>query len=276
MSDMPRPAQPLISRDKVIRASLRIIDEEGLGAFSLLRLARELSVRGPSLYHHFDDKAEILRAVARAVVLETRLPAPDQGMTWIEWLVALCLSVREAVLRHRKAAPLLLEFMPRNVLTGVYDANAQFLTDLGVPAGNLVLVIDGLDKLTLGSIMSETAKDPEQGGQIFASVSPGAEPTLAAALDANTRDATELFAESIRSFLRGAVPEVPPGTPAPSAVFAAAIRARRQAATAGSGYPLAPLAGGRSVMASTGQSRMARRTRGSRSGATSGAPASDA
>lgn len=232
MTGMPRPAQPLISRDKVIRASLRIIDEEGLAALSLLRLARELSVRGPSLYHHFDDKAEILRAVARAIVLETRLPDPDPGITWIEWLVALCLSFREAVLRHTNAAPLLLEFMPRNVLTGIYDANAQFLTDLGVPAGNLVLVIDGLDKLTLGSIMSETVKGMEQGGQIFASVNPGTEPTLAAAVQVNKRDATELFAESIRSFLRGAVPEVPPGTPALPTAFAAAIQARRQATTA--------------------------------------------
>jgi AcrR family transcriptional regulator len=47
----------------VFQTSLRIIDEEDLGALSLLRLARELNVRGPSLYYHFDDKAEILRAV---------------------------------------------------------------------------------------------------------------------------------------------------------------------------------------------------------------------
>ncbi|MGA2830616.1 MAG: TetR family transcriptional regulator [Streptosporangiaceae bacterium] len=229
---MPRPAQPPISHDNVVQTSLRIIDEEGLGALSLLRLASELNVRGPSLYHHFDDKAEILRAVARAIVLETQLPDPDLGITWIEWLVALCLSFRDAVLRHRNAAPLLLEFMPRNVLTGVYEANAQFLTELGVPAANLVLVIDGLDKLTLGAIMSEAIKNPEQGAQIFASVDPGAEPTLAVAMKANTRDATELFAESIRGFLRGAVPEVPPGTPAPAAVFAAGIRGRRPATTA--------------------------------------------
>jgi TetR/AcrR family tetracycline transcriptional repressor len=112
MSLCHAPRSPLISHDNVVQASLRIIDEERLSALSLLRLARELNVRGPSLYHHFDDKVEILRAVARATVLETQLPDPYPGMTWIEWLVALCLSFREAVLRHRNAAPLLLEFMP--------------------------------------------------------------------------------------------------------------------------------------------------------------------
>ena len=42
---------------------------------------------------------------------------------------------------------------------------------------------------------------------------------LAGALAANTRTAEELFADSIRSFLRGAVPEVPPDAPAPRALL---------------------------------------------------------
>jgi len=43
---------------------------------------------------------------------------------------------------------------------------------------------------------------------------------LAEALAANTRTAEELFADSIRSFLRGAIPEVAPDTPAPRALIA--------------------------------------------------------
>ncbi|HEU5388376.1 MAG TPA: hypothetical protein VFV73_20970 [Streptosporangiaceae bacterium] len=43
---------------------------------------------------------------------------------------------------------------------------------------------------------------------------------LAEALAANTRTAEELFADSIRSFLRGAIPEVPPDAPAPRALIA--------------------------------------------------------
>src|ERR1700759_527154 len=74
MESMPRPASPLISHDAVVEASLLIIDREGLDAFSLPRLARELNVAAPSLYHHFADRADILRTVARAIVLATRLP----------------------------------------------------------------------------------------------------------------------------------------------------------------------------------------------------------
>jgi AcrR family transcriptional regulator len=61
---MSRPRQPLISRAGAVAAAIEIIDTEGLNALSLPRLARHLNVRAPSLYHHFDDKSEILGAVA--------------------------------------------------------------------------------------------------------------------------------------------------------------------------------------------------------------------
>jgi hypothetical protein len=55
---------------------------------------------------------------------------------------------------------------------------------------------------------------------VFANVDAATEPMLAGALAANTRTAEQLFADSIRSFLRGAVPEVPPDAPAPRALIA--------------------------------------------------------
>jgi AcrR family transcriptional regulator len=216
MDAMPRPAKPLIRYDSVVEASLRIIDTEGLEAFSLPRLARELNVRAPSLYHHFEDKAEILRAVARAIVLETRLPDEGSVPNWIEWFVALSLSFRETVLRHRNAAPVLLRFMPRDVLIRTYDNSARFLAEVGVPADQRVLLLDGMDKLTLGAAIIEAAKSPQEGGEIFANVDATTEPTLAEAVALNRRSAAELFAESIRSFLRGAAPAVAADAPAPS------------------------------------------------------------
>jgi TetR/AcrR family transcriptional regulator, tetracycline repressor protein len=88
-----------------------------------------------------------------------------------------------------------------------------------VPTDRRILVIDGLDTITLGASLAGAAKSPARAGQVFANVDAGAEPMLAGALAANTRTAEELFADSIRSFLRGAVPEVPPGAPAPRALL---------------------------------------------------------
>ena len=40
----------MINKEKVAATALRLIDEEGLDALSMDRLAQEMAVRGPSLY----------------------------------------------------------------------------------------------------------------------------------------------------------------------------------------------------------------------------------
>jgi len=224
---MPRPSSPLISHEAVVEASLRIVDREGLDAFSLPRLARELNVQAPSLYHHFADRADILRTVARAIVLQTRLPDPAACASWVDWFVGISSAFRRVVLSHRNAAPILLEFMPRDLLTQNYELCARILAEIGVPPDQRIGVIDGLDTLTLGASLAEAAKSPAQAGQVFANVDADTEPMLAAALAVNTRTAEELFADSIRSFLAGAVPDVPADAPVPRALIARYTESRR-------------------------------------------------
>jgi AcrR family transcriptional regulator len=217
---MPRPASPLISHDAVVEASLRIIDSDGLDAFSLPRLARELNVAAPSLYHHFADRADILRTVARAIVLETRLPDPATCASWVDWFVGISLAFRRAVLSHRNAAPVLLQFMPRDLLVRNYEIGVQVLAQLGVPPGQRIGVIDGLDTLTLGASLAAAAKSPAQAGQVFPSADPDTAPMLAQEIADNRRTAEELFADSVRSFLAGAVPDVPRDAPLPRGLLA--------------------------------------------------------
>jgi AcrR family transcriptional regulator len=212
---MARPVSPLISHDAVVEASLRIIDDEGLDAFSLPRLARDLNVAAPSLYHHFADRADILRTVARAIVLETRLPDPATCASWVDWFVGISLAFRRAVLSHRNAAPILLQFMPRDLLVRNYEVGVQVLAELGVPPGRRIGVIDGLDTLTLGASLAAAAKSPAQAGQVFASADPDTEPMLAQEIACNRLTAEDLFADSVRSFLAGAVPYVPLDSPVP-------------------------------------------------------------
>lgn len=202
---MPRPTPPSLNRHVVVTAALALIDENGLDAFSLPRLAAELRVRTPSLYHHFSDRAELMAAIAREIALQARLPRTRSVDRWMEWFVELGLNFRRAVLRHRNAAPVLLQYLPRDVLSRSYEDSARFLTEAGVPLQLHVLILDGLDKLTLGAALTEAARRPTQRARIFANVDPDEEPTLTSALEANPYSAEEIYAESIRCFLRGAI-----------------------------------------------------------------------
>ncbi|NKQ56757.1 TetR family transcriptional regulator [Amycolatopsis sp. K13G38] len=200
---MPRPSQPLLSHEGVVTAAVKIIDTEGLDALSLPRLARELNVRAPSIYYHFANKEEILEAVARAIVLETPRPRDRSPENWIEYFVTQSLNFRRTILNHAKAAPILLRYPPRDVLARVYDRSAAFLIEVGVPDELHVLILDGLDKLTLGAALTEAMKKPRDRSKIFPHADPEEEPNLARALKANTRSPEELWAESVRTFLRG-------------------------------------------------------------------------
>jgi AcrR family transcriptional regulator len=202
---MGRPRRPLIDRESAVTAALRIIDEEGLEAFSLPRLGRELGVQAPSLYHHFQDKDEILTEVASAITRETVVPRRPDPENWPEWFVAFSLNVRATVLAHRNAAVLLLQYLPREQLTVLYNQSAIFLEDCGVPRRLHVQIIDGLETLTLGAAVTEAIRKTASRRVVFPNVDPAREPALAAALKANTYTQKALFEEMIRSFLRGVV-----------------------------------------------------------------------
>jgi TetR/AcrR family transcriptional regulator, tetracycline repressor protein len=200
---MPRPTTPLLSREGIVTAALRIIERDGFEAFSLPRLGEELHVRTPSLYYHYRDRAELLAEVARAMVRATRLPTLDPALGWEEWFVQLAVNFRQAVLQQRRAAPVLLRFLPRDVMVALYE-DAAVLLDRGeqVPPERRVLLLDGLEKLTLGTIMIDSLR-PEDQTEVFATVDPEEHPRLADAVRANPFAEDELFEQAARAFVRG-------------------------------------------------------------------------
>ena len=70
-----RSREPL-TRDRVIEAALMVMDEEGLEAVSMRRVAREVGVEAMSLYHHVEDKEDLLDGICEHVMSEFDFPEP--------------------------------------------------------------------------------------------------------------------------------------------------------------------------------------------------------
>jgi AcrR family transcriptional regulator len=51
-------------REELVEASVRLIEDEGIGAVSLRRVAREAGVSPGAPYHHFPDRAALLSAIS--------------------------------------------------------------------------------------------------------------------------------------------------------------------------------------------------------------------
>ena len=76
-----RNREPL-TRDRVIEAALRVMDEEGLEAVSMRRVAREVGVEAMSLYHHIEDKEDLLDGICEHIMAGFEFP--DLGDDWVE------------------------------------------------------------------------------------------------------------------------------------------------------------------------------------------------
>ena len=76
-----RSREPL-TRERVVDAALRVMDAEGLEAVTMRRIAREVGVEAMSLYHHVEDKEDLLDGVCERVMSEFRFPEPTDD--WAE------------------------------------------------------------------------------------------------------------------------------------------------------------------------------------------------
>ncbi|WP_246361199.1 TetR/AcrR family transcriptional regulator [Haloechinothrix aidingensis] len=191
-----------MSREAVVATAVRVIDSEGLAACSLPRLARELSVKAPSLYHHFDDRADIMAEVARYIVWQTPIPKEQTG-DWIEWFVELAVNFRRTILDHPNAAQILLEYVPRDVLSTLYDNAARRLQEANVPSHLHVMILDGVEALCLGSGLTQAMRKSGGRSQIFPAVNHDQSALAAAVTASHWTTAEEVFAEVLRNFLRG-------------------------------------------------------------------------
>jgi TetR/AcrR family transcriptional regulator, tetracycline repressor protein len=71
-----------LTRERVIDAALRVMDDEGLEAVTMRRIAREVGVEAMSLYHHVEDKEDLLDGICERVMSEFRFPEPTSD--WAE------------------------------------------------------------------------------------------------------------------------------------------------------------------------------------------------
>lgn len=71
-----RAPRGTLTADRILDAAIRIIDDEGIDALTMARLAAELDVKPMSLYTHYRDKGAILRAAT--TVLFDRVEVPPR------------------------------------------------------------------------------------------------------------------------------------------------------------------------------------------------------
>lgn len=102
--DHSSPRLPL-SRDRIVRAAVLLVDRRGLRALTMRGLGAELGVEAMSLYKHVANKDEILDGVVELVLSEIEVPLP--GSPWRDAMHRRAASARHVLLQHSWAIGLL-------------------------------------------------------------------------------------------------------------------------------------------------------------------------
>ncbi|WP_404789517.1 TetR/AcrR family transcriptional regulator C-terminal domain-containing protein [Altericista sp. CCNU0014] len=123
------PPAPL-SRERVLRAAIRLADEEGFEALSMRKLAQALGVQAMSLYNHVANKDDLLDGIVDSVVAEIEVPSLAAG--WKTAMRRRATSARAVLLRHPWATmPLVSRVNVGPAMLRYVDATLGCLVEAG-------------------------------------------------------------------------------------------------------------------------------------------------
>lgn len=103
----PARPRPVLTRDRVLRAALALIDAEGVEALSMRRLGRALDRDPMRLYRHAPSKDALLDGVVELVLTDLRVPEVVDG-DWETALRTTAHAFRDLAVAHPHVVPLLI------------------------------------------------------------------------------------------------------------------------------------------------------------------------
>nr|WP_042178007.1 TetR/AcrR family transcriptional regulator C-terminal domain-containing protein [Kibdelosporangium sp. MJ126-NF4]CEL12911.1 Transcriptional regulator, TetR family [Kibdelosporangium sp. MJ126-NF4]CTQ98596.1 Transcriptional regulator, TetR family [Kibdelosporangium sp. MJ126-NF4] len=164
---MPRPKNPLITRDRIMRTALRIVDEHGPDALSTNRIAAELGVKGPSLYNHVSGRAEIIDGMRELLLADMDFSATDLR-PWTAAFHRLARSYRAAFAAHPRVVPLLTaQPIQSPVVLAAYEQAFDILRGEGWPDDELLPMVRAMEYLAIGSVLDHAVGTPGQAERAF-------------------------------------------------------------------------------------------------------------
>ncbi|GHO72640.1 TetR family transcriptional regulator [Ktedonobacter sp. SOSP1-85] len=101
---MTKSGEPL-TRQRVLEAALRLLDQEGLEGFSMRKLGTLLGVEAMSLYNHVENKRAVFDGVIELLIIQAPLPLqPDATPREELWTFAH--AFRDVLRAHPRVLPL--------------------------------------------------------------------------------------------------------------------------------------------------------------------------
>ena len=145
-----RPVPVPLSRERIVRAAIRLADADGLEAVSLRKVAAALDAGPMRLYGYIATKEELLDLMVDAVYGEIR----PTGVGWREVLRSFAETTRQAAQQHEWLADLLggrPQLGPNTLASG----EAVLAAMTGVDLDTVVPAIGAVTAYVIGAVRRE-------------------------------------------------------------------------------------------------------------------------
>jgi AcrR family transcriptional regulator len=177
-----RPGRGL-SLDRIVTATLELVDEQGIGAATMRAVASRLGVRSMSLYRYVEDRDELIDAVVERIVNELGDDPevqlrPVEG--WRPYLTRMAHGVRRYARAHPHAFPLVATRPPGAPWVNPplrslrwVESMLSGLADEGFTDEQVLFTYRTFNSFLLGYLLLETSamalQDPKPGDGSFTS-----------------------------------------------------------------------------------------------------------
>ncbi len=155
-----------INREMVVRAGLKLLNEEGLEQLTLRRLGVELNVQAATIYWHFKSKEDLIDEMATTVLVEgaAKLLPSRRSTDWKVWAGTFGEGLRKTLLAYRDGARMVSATRLTNLdhLKTTEKIGNQ-LVDAGFSIRAAVVLLSTIHNYTLSFVAEEQAVFPTPG-----------------------------------------------------------------------------------------------------------------
>ncbi|MFF7726326.1 TetR/AcrR family transcriptional regulator [Streptomyces sp. NPDC008001] len=140
-----------LDRQRIVDATIRLLDAEGMEKFSMRRLAAELGVTAMSVYWYVDNKDDLLE-YALDEIISDGIPDPaDESADWRDQLRLLVAGYRDTLAAHPWAPALLGRYLnigPRAMAFS--NATVAVMGRSGLPTEHITGALSGVFQFVYG------------------------------------------------------------------------------------------------------------------------------
>ncbi len=167
----PRAGEEPLTRERILDVALSLVDREGIEAFSMRRLAKELGVDPMAVYYHVPNKRGLLTQLIKKVFSEMRVPVSESTghpESWYERVRAWARAFRDLARAHPKLVPQLAAY-PEAAAEATLESTEELYAALeasGMPPKMIVsavgVVVDYVNGFTLADASGALGEPDEQ------------------------------------------------------------------------------------------------------------------